>query len=287
MARPLERVANITDKKWRWKVAVKLQHKWSVLSNNKENFEMVVWCDIHVIVPHLYRHTFDSVLVVNETYTIANFQVQLTDMLFKPSAHKYLIKFTSGTKVGDRNMHQIQDKSHKVTPLVDIITGKWNKDRLIDVIGVVEEIGYTQSQVGGKKQQFNFPRNNTINCTLWEVYAMQFANFIQQQNDTSIPVVVLIQYAKVKEESGKYPLSVTNTCNVTKLSINDDLELIQQFAKRSRIETSGGETFASLGCSNCIVLFRCVGDFNSAIVVEAVLFPESNKDMNSRFLSAN
>ncbi|CAK8562490.1 unnamed protein product [Lathyrus sativus] len=117
-------------------------------------------------------------------------------------------------------MHQNADKDCKITPLVDIIPSRWNKDLLIDVIGVVDEIGYTHAQVGGKKQLINFVihdlSNNTINCTLWEAHAMQFINYIQQQTDSSIPVVVLIQYAKVKEEIGKYPLSVTNTYNVTK-----------------------------------------------------------------------
>ncbi|XP_058759460.1 uncharacterized protein LOC131632748 [Vicia villosa] len=239
MARPLEKISDINDEKELWKVAVKIHHKWSVISNNKEHFEMVVYdsegSDIHVIVPPVYRQNFDSLFVVHDTYTIANFQVQLNDLLFKPSAHKYLLKFTGGTKVGDRNVHQIQEKACRLTPFLDILTGKWNKDQLLDVIGVVDEIGYTQVQVGSKKQQVNFVirdlSNNTITVTLWEAYALQFINYVEQQVDTAIPVVIMIQYAKVKEAFGKYPLSVTNTYNVTKVSINEDMETIKQFAK--------------------------------------------------------
>ncbi|XP_058784183.1 uncharacterized protein LOC131658952 [Vicia villosa] len=117
--------------------------------------------DIHVNVPPMYRQSFDSLFVVNDTYTIANFQVQQNDLLFKPFAHN----------------------------------------------------------------------NNTITITLWEAYAVQFINYIEQQVDTSTPVVILIQYAKVKEAFGKYPLSVTNTYNVTKVAINEDLETIKQLSK--------------------------------------------------------
>lgn len=48
----------------------------------------------------------------------------------------------------------------------------------------------------------------------------------------------------------------------------------------------GGETNASLIYFNCRVLFLCAGDFKGASVVGVVLFPESNKDVNSRFMSA-
>ncbi|XP_058746052.1 uncharacterized protein LOC131618919 [Vicia villosa] len=254
MARPLEKISDINDEKELWKVAVKIHHKWSVISNNKEHFEMVVYdsewlcsnrfifgcmevvksgSDIHVIVPPVYRKNFDSLFVVNDTYTIANFQVQLNDLLFKPSAHKYLLKFTGGTKVGDRNVHQIQEKnsaSHIWFNLMHVFPMTCT-----NVIGVVDEIGYTQVQVGSKKQQVNFVirdlSNNTITVTLWEAYAVQFINYVEQQVDTAIPVVIMIQYAKVKEAFGKYPLSVTNTYNVTKVAINEDTETIKQFAK--------------------------------------------------------
>ncbi|XP_058768001.1 uncharacterized protein LOC131641718 [Vicia villosa] len=246
MARPLEKIADVNDEKELWKVDVKIHHKWSVISNNKEHFEMVVYdseyilfwkvkigllggvndedfgSDIHVIVPPVYRQSFDSLFVVNDTYTIANFQVQLNDLLFKPSAHKYLLKFTGGTKVGDRNVHQIQEKAWRLTPFLDILTGKWNKDQLLDVIGVVDEIGYTQAQVGSKKQQVNFVIRDL---------RLKFINYVERQVDTAIPAVILIQYAKVKEAFGKYALSVTNTYNVTKVAINEDMETIKQFAK--------------------------------------------------------
>src|SRR3954470_21496942 len=43
MARPLEKISDVNDEKELWKVAVKIHHKWSVISNNKEHFEMVVY----------------------------------------------------------------------------------------------------------------------------------------------------------------------------------------------------------------------------------------------------
>lgn len=71
--------------------------------------------------------------IQRHTYTIANFQVQLNKLVFKPSDHKYMVKFTRGTTVGDVNKHLIPDKTIKITPFGDIITGRWKKDILIGV----------------------------------------------------------------------------------------------------------------------------------------------------------
>ncbi|XP_058765889.1 uncharacterized protein LOC131639409 [Vicia villosa] len=70
--------------------------------------------------------------------------------------------------------------------------------------------------------------NNMLNCTLWESYADQFIRFNKERVDASLPTIVLLQYAKFKEE-GKYPLSVTNTYNVTVLCVDADFPLMKDF----------------------------------------------------------
>ncbi|XP_058775346.1 uncharacterized protein LOC131649610 [Vicia villosa] len=215
MARPFELVKNINDTKELWKVAVLIHHKWTVLNKNKEHFELVVvdkdGCDIHVNVPHPFKQAYDSLLTVGNTYTISNFQVSLNDMLFKPSDHKFMLTFTGGTSVTDKNKHQIPAKPLKFTYFTDIMSGNWKKDVLIDVIGMVTEIGYTQLQQGGKKQQIN----------------LSLKDLSKNRKDTT-PLIIVLQYAKVKEE-GKYPLCVSNTFNVTKLILNDGFPQIKEF----------------------------------------------------------
>lgn len=87
--------------------------------------------DIRVVVLTMYSQTYDSQLVVNDTCTIKNFQVQLNESVFKPSNHKFLLKFTGGTTAGDTNKHHIPDKVINFIPLCDIITEKWKKYALI------------------------------------------------------------------------------------------------------------------------------------------------------------
>ncbi|XP_058736051.1 uncharacterized protein LOC131608135 isoform X3 [Vicia villosa] len=207
-------------------------------SKNKEHFDLILvdkeGTDIHCRVPTALKQTFDSVLTVNNTYTISNFQVMLNDLMFKPSQHKYMLTFTGGTSVSDKNKHDIPQKPLIFTPFCDILAGKGKNDVLIDIIGIVVEIGYSQIHNSTKKQQVNLVLkdlgNNILNCTLWESYAVQFHDFNTTRKDFTGPTVIILQFARVKEE-GKYPLCVSNTFNVTKLHINDDLPEIQDFLK--------------------------------------------------------
>ncbi|XP_058759281.1 uncharacterized protein LOC131632531 [Vicia villosa] len=236
MARPMEKIIDINDTKELWKVAVRVSHKWKVLSNNKEHFEMIFedkeGCDIHVIVPTACMAAYHDKFEVGHTYTVSNFAVHPNNLVFKPCSHKFLVKFTGGTAVGDVDKHEIPPKPRTFTSFSDIITGNFQKNVLIDVIGMLESIGYQQMQSGGKKLQVNFllrdSSNNTINCTLWEDYANDFFKFNEKNTATTDPTVVLLQYAKVKE-AGHYPLSVTNTFHVTKLLINPDLPCVKDF----------------------------------------------------------
>ncbi|XP_058755817.1 uncharacterized protein LOC131629035 [Vicia villosa] len=157
-----------------------------------------------------------------------------------------MVKFTEGTSVGDDDKHEIPPKAIKFTRFFDIITRKFVKDVLIDVIGMVDNIGFSQTQSGAKKQQVNLVLrdlgNNIVNCTIWKSYADQFINFTQDQVNVSGPTVVLLQYAKVKEE-GKFSLSVTNSYNVIVLYLDADFlpikEFINSIPKEALVSVSG------------------------------------------------
>lgn len=70
----------------------------------------------------------------NHTYAIANFQIQSNEMLFKTSAHKYALRFNSGTSLGNFNKHAIPPKLIKFTPFEEIISREWKKNMLIGLV---------------------------------------------------------------------------------------------------------------------------------------------------------
>ncbi|KAI5418770.1 hypothetical protein KIW84_043119 [Lathyrus oleraceus] len=66
----------------------------------------------------------------NELWKI-DVKVQLNELVFKSSDHKYMVKFIRGTTIGDVNKHLILNKTIKIMPFGDIIIRRWKKDVLI------------------------------------------------------------------------------------------------------------------------------------------------------------
>ncbi|XP_058776166.1 uncharacterized protein LOC131650476 [Vicia villosa] len=219
MSRPVERIAEINDGKELWKIVVRIHHRWNVVSNNKEHFEMIfvdkLGDDIHAVVPAPHVSVFTEKCLLGHTYTVSNFKVVPYVLAFRASGHKYMIKFTAGTSVIDEEKHEIPPKSI----LFYKFFGHHNRE----------------TESSAKKQQISMMlrdhNNNMLNCTLWESYADQFIKFNKVRVAASLPTVVLLQYAKVKEE-GKYPLSVTNTYNVTLLCVDADFPVMKDFIDR-------------------------------------------------------
>ncbi|CAI8600078.1 unnamed protein product [Vicia faba] len=128
--------------------------------------------DIHVKVLNVIVKVYDFVIIVNNTFS-------------------------------DKNKHEIPPKPLQFKPFADIVTGKWKSNVLIDVIGLVSEIGYTQLQSESKKQQINLVlkdlSNHCLNCTLWEGYTMQFNEYNNGQGvrkfSIIIPQLILEEYS--------------------------------------------------------------------------------------------
>ncbi|PNX88234.1 replication factor-A carboxy-terminal domain protein, partial [Trifolium pratense] len=143
-----------------WKIAIKVKDKWNIVRDGKQSFEIVVVdCKgdaIVVIVPHELNATLDPTIVEKNSYTFQNFQVLKNDDQFKLTDHKFKLRLTGGTRVSDVNRHDIPYPMPKFKDFVEIAAGKWREDLLYDIIGVVDDIGYTQAIQGTRKVQANF-----------------------------------------------------------------------------------------------------------------------------------
>ncbi|WJX46032.1 hypothetical protein P8452_32867 [Trifolium repens] len=181
MDRPVTLLKEIHNRKELWKIAVKIKDKWNVFKDGKQSFEILVvdakGDDILVIVPHELNANFDKQIIQNNNYCFQNFQVLKNDYQFKVSENQYKLRFNGSTLLFDVNVHQIPDPAKNFKDFVEIIEGKWRGDVLYDVIGVLDEIGYTQPTKSSRKVQVNFKlkdlSDNRISCTLWEDYAMK------------------------------------------------------------------------------------------------------------------
>ncbi|MCH82309.1 replication protein A 70 kDa dna-binding subunit C-like, partial [Trifolium medium] len=238
MARKFESVKDINDGKDLWKISVKIREKWSNSKDGKQSIELLVvddkGDDISVFIPHEVIQNSEKLieLTVNNTYTMQNFQVSKNDDLYKASHHVYKLRFNGGTIVKDVNVHKIADPVTNCKPFIQIANLDFREDLLYDVIGLVDQVGYSQPNPGNRKVQVNLTlkdlSNTPIACTLWENYAHKFFNVQDQAKGD--PIIVFMKYAKIKKE-GKWPLTISNTWSTTKLFINEDVPEIVEFKK--------------------------------------------------------
>ncbi|GAU47109.1 hypothetical protein TSUD_403420 [Trifolium subterraneum] len=200
-----------------WKIAIKVKDKWNYDKEGKQSFMLLV---------------VDS----------KNFQVLNNDDQFKLSDHNYKLRLSGGTRVLDVNKHDIPYPMPKFKDFVEITMGNFREDLLYDVIGVLDDIGFTQAVQGSRKAQVNFHlkdlSGNQMLCTLWEHYALQFITYTRE-NNVSGPTIVYMKYAKIKP-AGRYPLAVSNTWTSTRLYINDKVPEILAFTKRLADAVSSG-----------------------------------------------
>ncbi|CAJ2652267.1 unnamed protein product [Trifolium pratense] len=248
MARKFESVKDINDAKDLWKISVKVKEKWTNMMDGKESIELLVVDDkeddISVFIPNELHQKFekDIPITVNNTYTMQNFQVTKNDDQFKTSCHDYKLRFNGGTLVKDVNVHQIPDAVTKLKSFSEIINLDFCEDLLYDIVGLVDQIGYSQSIAGNRKVQVNLTLRDLCNipiaCTLWENYAVKFFDVQNESKDD--PIIVLMKYAKIKKE-GKWPLTISNTWSTTKLFINEEVPEIVEFKKRYKLDVEVGD----------------------------------------------
>lgn len=59
--------------------------------------------------------------------------MQPNDFMFKVTNHKFVLKYTRSTTIGDVGKHDISLKVNVLTPFADIISGKWQRNVLCGI----------------------------------------------------------------------------------------------------------------------------------------------------------
>ncbi|KAK2404179.1 hypothetical protein QL285_053544 [Trifolium repens] len=283
--RPLSKIKDIDDSTSLWRVAVLIKDSWTVTHGKsvKKHLELVV-CDdlgdqIQVIVPSDLSEKFKDQLNLKTTLTMTNFDVEKNDLSFKPCGHGFKLVFNGATLLEDFDAHEITDPGLKLTSFADIKAGITRPDVFVDVIGAFHEIGYTQLVPGGRKLQVNLKlkdhAGDILNCTLWEDFASQFANYNNDRTEWG-PTIILLHNAKINQPTDLYELGVSNAWNGTKLFINADLPEIIDFKQGLSVEEASASQSQQLSYqSPCLTQSSTRSQYGTAdkFMKEALVLP--------------
>ncbi|KAF1881976.1 hypothetical protein Lal_00038620 [Lupinus albus] len=199
LSRPFNFIKDVNDSKHIWKIVVRITQLWYVQIPPKPGHLEMILMDskgekIQVSVKKDEFNQWSQSLLENKTYVMHNFN------------------FTAGTTLKRREFPDIPELEYDFKKFSDIISGNFQSDLLIDVIGVFDKLIFSQTQSNLKK----------------EAHAIKFLNFYNNLPNRQ-PLVILLTNARVKDGQGNYPPTVSNSWSGSKLLIDEEITNFQNY----------------------------------------------------------
>ncbi|WJX82879.1 hypothetical protein P8452_65588 [Trifolium repens] len=253
-------VKDINKKKEIWRLAVILDDIWSVYKGDTEDHVEVLLRDVNGETIQDIIHGDDllkwkELMKEGSTYFMRNFRVSDNDFQYKMSEHKCKLTFVGATKVDELDVPEIPPNVFKFKDFAEIKKGNYRQELLVDVIGVVDDIGKCVAANAARKGNVAFVikdlSDNTLDVvTLWDALSVKFIDFFNNRSDLG-PVVLIIKHARVKETQGNYPLQFTNVWNGTKLLFDENIPEIKAF----KTSLPKDVNYASQSMSICATIY--------------------------------
>ncbi|WJX39428.1 hypothetical protein P8452_26972 [Trifolium repens] len=157
-------------------------------------------------------------------------------------------------QVDEPDVLEIPPNVFKFKDFAEIKKGNYRQELLVDVIGVVDDIGKCVTANAAKKGNVAFVikdlSDNTLDVTLWDALSVKFIDFFNNWSDLGL-VVLIIKHARVKEAQGNYPLQFTNVWNGTKLLFDENIPEIKAF----KTSLPKDVNYASQSMSICATIY--------------------------------
>ncbi|KAH1228333.1 hypothetical protein GmHk_10G028341 [Glycine max] len=178
------------------------------------------------------RQTIDMVLMDQMNIKVVDNQYE-----YKVSPIPFLVYFVKTTSVKEVERLEITANVRIITEIVDIISGIPPRHTLVDVVGVVAEVIERKTVNPAYRVMVKLRDNSDaeIIMTLWEDYVLQLDDAIEKNHFVREPLVLMLTLAKIKDAKDKYPLSVQNIKNGSKLYVNADIAEIKKFRNSLRV----------------------------------------------------
>ncbi|XP_033142705.1 replication factor A protein 1-like [Brassica rapa] len=230
-------VKNIDSADETQKIKVKVLVLWKTYKSSGNTHEMVLIDEeacgtrIHAQVEEDLMKKHLTVLKEGEAVSINTFQ--LKDYLgeFRTNPYPYKITFFRTTKVkaADDFLEYYPEKYF--SDFENILSGKLDKNVLVDVIGQIVNIGpMEQIKTKGKdNSKLDIILRDTMNvhltCTLWSDFAKKVMDYTKENNTTI--VICVIKFACIKEYKGN--ISISNAFNSTQIFLNPETAEVKTF----------------------------------------------------------
>ncbi|XP_027935594.1 uncharacterized protein LOC114190767 [Vigna unguiculata] len=251
MARKLDLIKDIDDKKETLKLAVRVKDLWFVQNrDNSRHMEMILLDHKGDMIAAMVRKEdlclWEEKVVEGQTYIMHNFKILKNQGQFRVCEHPYKLLFIGATTIKQQPISSIPLNVYNFKSIEDIVDGNYSADLVYDIIGVVDNV---RCNPQSKNVVFHIRDMSSavIGCTLWDSYYFKFMSNWRGEPDSYLLVVLLTQ-AKIKPCSGRWPVSISNSWNGSKLFMGEECAELVRF-REQWIERFGNEVNPSQECS--------------------------------------
>ncbi|CAJ2647809.1 unnamed protein product [Trifolium pratense] len=177
---------------------------------------------IHATVKKTLIYKFKDDLSEGKVYSFENLGVSTNGGAYRTTQHRYKMNFQFGSVVQRITNHDVKGSPFHLVPISDVVSGSYDTDYLVDVIGVLTGVG-TKREItshNGSTTKLNVialeAQGHKIQCTLFGPYVDELNAFIASGDYNN--AVVIVQLAKAKTFQDK--IHIQNCMNYTRLFFN-------------------------------------------------------------------
>ncbi|KAG2328275.1 hypothetical protein Bca52824_011003 [Brassica carinata] len=222
-----------------WRIEVRILRLWRNYNRDSGNTIEMVFADkegtrIHAQVGEQLIKQFEGKLTEGDAKVIQLFKLYDAMGDYRTTAHPYKIGFFQTTFAGPADDFPSEVPEKYLVNYSDIIDGKLDNTRLVDVIGQIVNFGSLENKVIKGKDNLRLlielrdQHDVKLMCTLWGCYAKQVYDYSILNMSTMI--ICLIRFCAIKEWKGAY--SISSGYNSTHIMLNPALDLIDDFKAR-------------------------------------------------------
>ncbi|XP_018464346.1 replication protein A 70 kDa DNA-binding subunit B-like [Raphanus sativus] len=219
-----------------WRIEVRIIRLWRNYNKDSGNTIKMVLADkegtrIHAQVAEQLIKQFEGKLTEGDAKVIQLFKLYDAIGDYRTTAHPYKIGFFQTTFVGPADDFPSEVPKKYLVDYTDIIDGKLDNSRLVDVIGQIVNFGSLENKVIKGKDNLRLlielrDQNDVkLMCTLWGSYAKQVYDY--SMLNMSNMVIAIMRFCSIKEWKGAY--SISTGYNSTYILLNPTLDLIENF----------------------------------------------------------
>ncbi|KAK9668633.1 hypothetical protein RND81_13G073500 [Saponaria officinalis] len=216
-------IGSITIANRSWHIKGRIIYSWEQIipkTGEVTNLDFIITDsegkDIHASIAKRFFFKYKSLVKDGEVRYLTNFNVVQNTGEYRVTKHPCKIVFTAKTIFSTTTDVIIPDRSMEFASFNDIIHNNLDANYLVDVIGQLDgKSPIDKSTSGIKSMQVMLLdcEGRKLICTLWQKFAEQMHNNINELETSKHCPIIIIRYAKIKSFRGIVNIQSTFNCN--------------------------------------------------------------------------